>query len=90
MEEKIAEKVRNISKQVFPSLVKLRRELHQYPELAFNEYKTSQRVAKELKKLGLEAKRVIAKTGVVAVLNEQEKGKTVALRADMDALPVLE
>ena len=90
MEDRIAEKIKNISKEVFPSLVKLRRELHQYPELAFQEYKTSQRIAKELKKRGVDFQTDVAKTGVVGVLNRGKKGKTVALRADMDALPVLE
>jgi amidohydrolase len=90
MEGKITEKIKNISKEIFPSLVKLRRELHQYPELAFNEYKTSERIAKELRKLRIDVKRPIAKTGVVGVLNKGIKGKTIALRADMDALPVLE
>jgi amidohydrolase len=90
MENKIAEKIKNISSQIFPSLVKLRRELHQYPEMAFNEYRTSERITKELKKMGLGFKKGIAKTGVVGVLNKGKQGKTVALRADMDALPVLE
>jgi amidohydrolase len=90
MEDKIAEKIKNISNQIFPSLVKLRRELHQYPELAFQEFKTSERIAKELKKLGIDFKKGIGKTGVVGLLNKEKKGKTLALRADMDALPVLE
>ncbi|MFQ6031738.1 MAG: M20 family metallopeptidase [Candidatus Zixiibacteriota bacterium] len=90
MDGRIAEKIKNISNQIFPSLVKLRRELHRYPELAFNEYKTSEKIAKELKKLGIDSKRGVAKTGVIGVLNKGRKGKTVALRADMDALPVLE
>jgi amidohydrolase len=90
MEDRIAEKIKNISKQIFPSLVKLRRELHQYPELAFKEYRTSERIAKELKKLRLNFKKDLAKTGVIGVLNRGRKGKTIALRADMDALPVLE
>jgi amidohydrolase len=90
MEEKIAEKIKNISNQIFPSLVKLRRELHQYPELAFNEFKTSERIVKQLKRIGIDFKKGIAKTGIVGVLNGNRKGKTLALRADMDALPVLE
>lgn len=98
MENRIAEKIKSISKQIFPSLVKLRRELHQYPELAFKEFKTSEKIAKELRRLGIDFNKDIAKTGVAGVLNignpakggEGRKGKTVALRADMDALPVLE
>lgn len=90
MENRIAEKIKNISSQIFPTMVTLRRELHQRPELAFNEHKTSERIAKELKKIGIGFKKCIAKTGVVGVLNKEKKGKTVALRADMDALPVVE
>lgn len=90
MEDRNVEKIKNISKEIFPSLVKLRRELHQYPELAFNEFKTSERIARELKKLGINFKKGIAKTGIIGVLNGNRKGKTVALRADMDALPVVE
>ncbi len=90
MEDQIAKKIKNISNQIFPGLVKFRRELHQYPELAFSEIKTSQRVAKELKKLNVQVKTGIAKTGVVGILTGEKKGKTVALRADMDALPITE
>jgi amidohydrolase len=90
MEDQIAEKIKHISKQIFPGLVKLRRDLHQNPELAFDEVQTSERIAGELKKLGLDFKRGIAKTGVVGFLNTRKKGKTVALRADMDALPLQE
>ncbi len=90
MQTQIAEKIKAISKKISPKLVKLRREFHQYPELAFNEFKTSERVVKELKKAGISVKKGIAKTGVVGVLNAKKKGKTVALRADMDALPLLE
>ncbi len=90
MEDRIAKKIKYISTQIFRSLVKLRRELHQYPELAFNEFKTSERIAEELQELGLGFKKGIAKTGVVGLLNTRKKGKTVALRADMDALPLEE
>jgi len=86
----IEQKIQSLSKKFFPYLVKLRRELHQYPEIAYTEYKTSGIVVRELKKLGLEVKKGIAKTGVVGILNKNVKGKTVALRADMDALPVTE
>jgi len=87
---KIEEKIKKLSKEFFPSLVKLRRELHQYPEIAYTEYKTSGIVVRELRKLGIEVKTGVAKTGVVGLLNKNRKGKTVALRADMDALPVTE
>ncbi len=87
---KVEDKIKTISREFFPSLLKLRRELHQYPEIAFAEYKTSEIIVRELKKLDLKVKKRIAKTGAVALLNENKKGKTVALRADMDALPITE
>jgi len=87
---RLEEKIKTLSRELFPSLVKLRRELHQYPEIAYTEYKTSGIVARELKKLGLVVKTGIARTGATGLLNKNVKGKTVALRADMDALPVTE
>lgn len=68
----------------------LRREFHQYPELGFQERRTSRRVAEELERLGLEVHTGIAETGVVAVLRGQKESPRVLLRADMDALPVQE
>ncbi|NIM96880.1 MAG: amidohydrolase [candidate division Zixibacteria bacterium] len=85
-----ASKIKAISKGIFPRLVKLRREFHQYPELGFNEFRTSRRVTDELRKLGLQVKSGLAKTGVVGLLKGKKKGRTVALRADMDALPITE
>lgn len=90
MAPQIAEKIKAISNRIFPKLVKLRQELHQYPELAYQEFKTSERVAKELSQLKLKVKKGIAKTGVVGILEGKKNGKTVALRADMDALPIQE
>jgi amidohydrolase len=90
MDDRIAKKIKSVSNRIFPNLVKLRRELHQYPELAFHEFKTSERITKELNKLKVKVKMGIAKTGIVGVLQGSKNGKTVALRADMDALPILE
>ena len=90
MEKEISEKIRGISQKIFPTLVKLRREFHQYPELAFKEFETAKRVERELRRLRLEVKTKVAKTGVVGFLKGKKTGKTCALRADMDALPVLE
>ncbi len=82
--------IKKRSEEIFPYLVKLRRKFHEYPETSFEEFKTSQMIATELKKLGLKVKTGIAKTGVVGLLQSGKKGKTIALRADMDALPVQE
>ena len=76
--------------EVMPQVIEWRRDLHQHPELSNREFRTSQLVAKELKKLGLEVQTGIAKTGVVAILKGDKPGPMVALRADMDALPVTE
>ena len=72
------------------SIVALRRELHQYPELAFEETRTADIVAGRLRGLGLEVRQGIGKTGVLAWLEGAKPGKTLMLRADMDALPLSE
>ncbi len=73
-----------------PEIVERRRDLHQHPELAFEEIRTSGIVAAELQALGLEVQTGIGKTGVVALLEGDEDGPTVLVRADMDALPIHE
>lgn len=76
--------------KVMPKVVEWRRHLHQYPELSNREVKTAKYVEEHLKKLGLEVKTGIAKTGVVGILKGSQPGPTLALRADMDGLPVTE
>lgn len=71
-------------------LVEWRRHLHQNPELSNREYNTAAYIAERLRQMGLEVKTGIAKTGVVALLKGGKPGPVVALRADMDALPVKE
>ncbi len=71
-------------------IVSLRRTLHAHPELSYKEYKTAKFVANRLKSLGLEVKTGVGGTGVVALLRGNGGGKVVALRADMDALPMQE
>lgn len=71
-------------------MVRLRRAIHANPELAFEEYATSALVAETLEKLGMEVKRGVAKTGVVASIRGSKGGNAVALRSDMDALPITE
>lgn len=71
-------------------LISHRRDFHQYPELAFEEVRTSSVIADELRSLGLEVQTGVAKTGVVAILEGAEDGPTVLYRADMDALPITE
>lgn len=68
----------------------LRRDFHMYPELGFQEFRTSGIVADELRKLGLETFTGIGKTGVVAILEGEKPGPVILVRADMDALPIVE
>lgn len=82
----LAEKVAAIESKV----IAWRRDLHQHPELSNREFRTAKVVADHLKSLGLEVQTGVAHTGVVAVLRGALPGKVVALRADMDALPVTE
>ncbi len=90
MHGEMVDKIRLLSNKHFGKMVRLRREFHQHPELGYEEIETSERVAKELRRLGIKVKTGVAKTGVVGVLAGKKKGKTVALRADMDALPITE
>jgi amidohydrolase len=72
-------------------IINTRRDIHKYPELAFQEKRTASLVAKNLKSWGIEVEEQIGKTGVVGLLKgNNPNGKTIALRADMDALPVQE
>lgn len=71
-------------------VVAWRRDIHQHPELGNQEVRTSKLIADHLRSLGLEVRTAVAKTGVIAVLRGARSGKVVALRADMDALPVAE
>ena len=71
-------------------VIEWRRDFHQNPELSNREFKTSEKIAKHLKSLGLEVQTHVAHTGVVAILKGNSSGKVVALRADIDALPVTE
>ena len=73
-----------------PQITAWRRDLHQHPELSNHEVRTAKLVADELKKLGYEVRTGIAHTGVIGVLKGGKPGPKLALRADMDALPVTE
>jgi len=79
--------------ELVPGMVAMRRDLHEHPELAFEEVRTSSIVAQRLQAMGLEVQTGIAKTGVVGLLRggaSKTGAKTIAIRADMDALPVHE
>tara|TARA_Y100000816_G_C26089922_1_gene575816 strand:- start:295 stop:1455 length:1161 start_codon:yes stop_codon:yes gene_type:complete len=71
-------------------IIKIRRDIHKHPELSFQEFRTAKLVSDSLKKFGLEVDENIGKTGVVGILKGARPGKTIAFRADMDALPIQE
>ena len=78
------------AKAIEPKVIAWRRDIHQNPELGNREFRTAALVAEHLKKLGYEVREKVAHTGVVAVFKGGKPGPVVALRADMDALPVTE
>lgn len=77
-------------KELEPKLIEMRRHFHQHPEIGFQEHKTAQFVSKVLTELQIEHTTGIAETGIVAVIKGGKPGKTIALRADMDALTLTE
>jgi len=84
------EKIQELSQNIFDEVVANRRHLHSHPELSFNEVETSAFVAKKLDELGLQYERM-ADNGLVALIKgAKPSDRVVALRADMDALPILE
>ena len=76
--------------KIMPQVVQWRRYFHEHPELGNREFNTAKLVADELRKLGIEVRTGIAKTGVVGVLKGTQPGPVIGLRADMDGLPVTE
>lgn len=79
-------KIRPYVKNLENWLIETRRDIHQHPELGYQEYRTSELVAETLKNLGLNVKKGLGRTGVVGVWESDEPGKCIGLRADMDAL----
>lgn len=73
-----------------PQVIEWRRDFHEHPELSNREFETAKKIAAHLESLGIEVQTGIAKTGVVGILKGDNPGKVVALRADIDALPVTE
>lgn len=78
------------ARAIEPEIIKTRRAIHQNPELAYQEEATSKLVAEKLAALGIEVRRKIGGTGVLGILKGSREGRVVALRADMDALPLEE
>lgn len=86
----IKEKIKQLAKDFSSEFVEVRRDLHQYPELSFNEHQTSKYIRQKLQEIGIERIRTVAETGLLATIHGTEKDKTILLRADMDALPIQE
>lgn len=82
------EKIHQSIDQIYEEMVNIRRYLHQYPELSFHETKTAAYIANYYEQLGLPYQKNVGGNGVVAKLGGKKPGKTVALRADFDALPI--
>lgn len=83
-------KIDKQAKEIEVRMVEWRRDLHKNPELSNREFKTAATVAEHLKSLGIEVQTGVAHTGVVGILKGGKPGPVIALRADMDALPVTE
>ncbi|MGL4912507.1 MAG: amidohydrolase, partial [Romboutsia sp.] len=86
----LEEKVKLLSSKYYEKTKEIRELIHMYPEDGFLEFKTSKLIIDELEKLGIEVRSNVAKTGVVGLLRGSKPGKTVMLRADMDALKLEE
>ena len=86
----LEQEIRQRAAQIEAKLIAWRRDFHEHPELGEQETRTASIVADHLRKLGLEVKTGVAKTGIVGLLKGGKPGPVVALRADMDALPVKE
>ena len=84
------EKINKLSNDIESKVLEWRRYLHENPELSNREFNTAKYIAKHLRSLGIEVQEGVAKTGVVGLLKGDIPGRVVALRADMDALPVTE
>jgi amidohydrolase len=82
--------VDNYAKELEKTIIDLRRSFHQFPELSNREFETSKKIAAIMTKMGFQVETGVAKTGVIAVLDTGRPGPTVALRADIDGLPVTE
>jgi amidohydrolase len=82
--------VAGLADRITPRMIEIRHDIHQHPELSNRETRTGELVARELRRLGMEVRTGVAHTGVIGILHGARPGPVVAVRADMDALPVTE
>ncbi|HNP08781.1 MAG TPA: amidohydrolase, partial [Cyclobacteriaceae bacterium] len=87
---KLQAKLDQKASEIEARVIEWRRHFHQYPELSNREFKTGKMIADHLKSLGMEVRYPVAKTGAVGILRTGKPGPTIALRADIDGLPVVE
>lgn len=76
--------------EIFHEIVEIRRDFHMYPELSQEEFRTNEKISSYLDEMGIEHERNVATTGLVGIIRGKKPGRTVGLRADMDALPIVE
>lgn len=88
--QKLNDKANKMAVDIEKKVIEWRQHFHENPELSNREFKTAEKIAEHLKSLGIEVQTGVAKTGVVGLLRGGKKGPVVALRADIDALPVTE
>jgi len=86
----LKDKIQALAKDIHNEIIHFRRHIHANPELSFHEYETAKFIQAQLEKMGIEYQSGIAGTGIVAIIRGKKEGKVIALRADMDALPILE
>ena len=83
-------KINTAADKIESKCIAWRRDIHEHPELGNNEYRTAKLIADHLRSLGIEVKEGVGKTGVVGILKGAKSGPCIALRADMDGLPLVE
>ncbi len=87
----LKDKIQQLSKDIFDEVIQNRRHIHQYPELSYKEVETGKYISQQLKNMGIQHEHGVAENGVVALIHGKNPDKKViALRADIDALPILE
>ncbi len=84
------EQIKQLTEEIFEELVAIRRDIHEHPELEYQEFRTSELICSYLDKLGIPYQKNVAKTGVVGLIMTNPDAKTLLMRADMDALPMNE
>lgn len=86
----LKDKIKSLSREFLEEVIAVRRHFHRNPELSFKEEKTASYICSKLEEYGIPYQDKIAKTGVIGIIEGKSPGKTIALRADMDALPIIE